>query len=221
MDAGGGAADGTISIEVLLLDVGGVLVPPPDLEQVAAVEQQLALPSGGLYALLYECDAWRALSTGALQEDAYWQSLAAGADRDPASLRALAYPLWGPICAQAANAEVIALVRAARTRVRTAILSNATLGLEDGLRAYGVADLFDPIINSARAGLRKPDPEMFRYALSLLAAPPGAVLFVDDKPRNTRVARELGIPCVDFTGAASLAAALQQYGIVPDALAAS
>ena len=68
----------------------------------------------------------------------------------------------------------------------------------------GVTELADPIINSARLGLRKPDPQIYHRALAILDVPPAAVLFVDDKPRNTLVARELGIECVDFTSAADL-----------------
>ena len=59
--------------------------------------------------------------------------------------------------------------------------------------------VFDPIINAARVGLRKPDPRIFLHALEVLRVPPGAMLFVDDQRRNTRVAEELGIPaCVSM-----------------------
>ena len=42
------------------------------------------------------------------------------------------------------------------------------------------------------------------------------MLFVEDKPRNTLVARGLGIECVDFTSAADLATTLRRYGLLPD-----
>ena len=47
-------ADVSACIEVLLLDVGGVLVPFPDPMAVARLERELALAAGGLRALLYE-----------------------------------------------------------------------------------------------------------------------------------------------------------------------
>lgn len=41
------------------------------------------------------------------------------------------------------------------------------------------------------------------------------VLLVDDEPRNTLVARELGIECVAFTPAADMATALRRQGSLP------
>jgi len=107
-------------------------------------------------------------------------------------------------------------MRATRSRVRVAILSNDTLGIEKRLQTMGVADPAHPIINSAQLGLRKPNPQIYRSALAILDVPAAAVLFVDDKPRNTLVARELGIECVDFTSAADLATTLRRYGLLPD-----
>ena len=61
----------------------------------------------------------------------------------------------------------------------------------------------------------KPYPQIYHRALSILGVPAAAVLFVDDKPRNTLVARDLGIECLDFTSAADLATALRRYGLLP------
>jgi putative hydrolase of the HAD superfamily len=197
-------------IEVLLLDVGGVLVPFPDPMAVARLERELALAAGGLRALLYECEPWYALSTGRLDEDDYWRALGEHAGREPATLRRLLQPVWelGRV-----DEDVVALARAVRSHVRVALLSNSWLRLEEQLCALGVDHLFDPIINSARVGLRKPDPRIFLHALEILRVLPGAVLFVDDQRRNTRVAEELGIPSVCFHDAAYLAAALARHGL--------
>jgi putative hydrolase of the HAD superfamily len=105
--------------------------------------------------------------------------------------------------------------RAAARKARLAILSNATLELEAHLAEHGIAALFDPILNSARIGLRKPDPRCFHYALDALGAPASAVLFIDDKRRNTRVAGALGMHCHDFVDAATLAEALACLGLLP------
>jgi putative hydrolase of the HAD superfamily len=201
-------------IEVVLFDVGGVVARAEDPLLVAALEAQLGLVQGGLADLLYQGDHWHDLSVGKLEEEAYWQILARRVGQTPEQVREMLYPVWGPVGQAGIDTAVIALVRQARTQVRTAILSNATLALEQYLAQHGVADLFDPILNSARVGLRKPDPAAFQHALAVIGVAPDAVLFVDDKPRNTRVARELGIPSVDFAGAGALAAVLAQYGII-------
>lgn len=62
--------------------------------------------------------------------------------------------------------EMRALVirlRAAK-RVKLGLLSNASPGWTERLRARGIADLFDDVVVSADVGLAKPDPEVFRLA---------------------------------------------------------
>ncbi len=199
-------------IEVVLLDVGGVIVPPADPLQLTQAAAQLGLSPSELVALLYEGEPWYALSTGRLDEAAYWQAIGAQVSWPVADPRRLLYPVWE---CDAVDGDVVALVQALRGRVRLAILSNATLHLEDHLNRLGVAQYFNPIINSARVGLRKPDPRIFSLALDLLGVAPDAVLFADDKQRTVTVAREMGMTTVLFDRAATLAAALSTVGLLP------
>jgi len=199
-------------IDVLLLDVGGVIVPPAEPAAVARVERTLGLAAGELGALLYEWEPWYALSTGRIDEAAYWAALGARVGWEPASLAAVLRPVWEP---SGTDPEIVGLVRAVRGLARVAVLSNATLALEQQLAGFGVRDLFDPIINSARVGLRKPDPRIFQYAIDALGVPAGCILFVDDKQRNTRVADDLGIPSVVYTASSDLRDALIRCHLLP------
>ena len=210
----GESAETRLPIAVLLMDVGGVLVRAADPERVAALERRLDLPAGGLNRFLFEQDPWYGLSTGRLDEARYWDTLGEQVGMPPDALHRLVAPVWE---VDGLDTEVIDLVRAASRQVRVAVLSNATPRLEERLQALSIADLFDPIINSSRVGLRKPDPEIYRLALRLLEQPAGAVLFVDDKERNTLVSRELGIPSITFTDAGALALDLIEYGLLPRA----
>lgn len=179
---------------------------------MARLESELGLGEQRLQSTLYECDPWYDLSTGKLSEEGYWQALGATVAREPAELRTLLRSVWEP---ETADQEVLALIRSVRRRVRVSLLSNATPSLESHLRALRIDHLFDPVINSARVGLRKPDPRVFEHALRVLGVPAGAVLFVDDKERNTLVAEELGIPSVVFRCAADLEEALKARGVLP------
>ncbi len=199
-------------VDVLLLDVGGVIVPPANPAAVARVERALGLVTGELGALLYEWEPWYALSTGRTDVAAYWAALGARVGWEPAALASLLRPVWEPA---GIDPEVIGLVRAVRSRMRVAVLSNATLALERQLAGFGVRDLFDPIINSARVGLRKPDPRIFQHAIDVLGVPANRILFVDDKQRNTRVAEDLGIPGVVYTAAPDLRDALMRCHLLP------
>ncbi|MDN3023015.1 HAD-IA family hydrolase [Streptomyces sp. S.PB5] len=109
----------------------------------------------------------------------------------------------------AADEAVVSLLRRARTRVPLALVSNATLQLEDDLDAMGLSDLADHVVNSARVGLAKPDPRIYRLAASLVGARPDRCLFVDDSEENVAAAAALGMRPVHFREPADLERALE------------
>ncbi|MER6629664.1 HAD-IA family hydrolase [Streptomyces sp. NPDC000987] len=109
----------------------------------------------------------------------------------------------------AADAAVVSLLRRARTRVPLVLVSNATLRLEDDLAVLGLTDLADHVVNSARVGLAKPDPRIYRLAASLAGVRPGRCLFVDDDEQNAATAAAVGMHSVHFRGPADLERALE------------
>jgi HAD superfamily hydrolase (TIGR01509 family) len=90
--------------------------------------------------------------------------------------------------------EMLGLVRRARARgIRTALLSNSwgdhyPEQLWDGL--------FDAVVISGHLGMRKPEPEIFRYACAQLQLPPSRCVMVDDLPHNVRGAVAVGMVAV-------------------------
>ncbi|MFF4804881.1 HAD family hydrolase [Streptomyces sp. NPDC001351] len=108
-----------------------------------------------------------------------------------------------------ADETVVALLRRARTRVPLVLVSNATVRLEDDLTALGLADLADEVVNSARVGLAKPDPRIYRLAADLAGVRPERCLFIDDTEENTEAATALGMQPVHFRTAADLERALE------------
>lgn len=109
----------------------------------------------------------------------------------------------------AADETVVSLLRRARTRVPLVLVSNATVRLEDDLTALGLADLADEVVNSARVGLAKPDPRIYRLAADLAGVRPERCLFVDDTEENTEAATALGMQPVHFRTTADLERALE------------
>lgn len=108
-----------------------------------------------------------------------------------------------------ADEAVVSLLRRARTRVPLVLVSNATVRLEDDLTALGLADLADEVVNSARVGLAKPDPRIYRLATDLAGARPDRCLFIDDTEENTEAAAALGMQPVHFRTAKDLERALE------------
>ncbi len=109
--------------------------------------------------------------------------------------------------------EALALVRAARKQCFVALLSNATTRLESDLAVLGLDVEFDAIFNSARLGVAKPDPEIFRLVLAELGY--ATAVFCDDTEENARAATVAGLDGVHVPDTAALRRALAVRGLIP------
>ena len=61
------------------------------------------------------------------------------------------------------------------------------------------SQLFDRRFISGLAGLRKPDPNFYRYVLEETGLAASEALFIDDNEKNVHAARELGLQSIVFT----------------------
>jgi putative hydrolase of the HAD superfamily len=101
--------------------------------------------------------------------------------------------LWSGIAADTHDA--LARLRAAGLRL--GVVSNSDGRVEEALRAAGLLGYFDVIVDSAVAGVEKPDPAIFRPALEALGVPPEDTLYVGDLYEVDVVgAQAAGIPAV-------------------------
>jgi len=96
------------------------------------------------------------------------------------------------------------LIHTRRTRSRLALLSNAPEPLAAAIERCYWSRHFTRRFYSCRLGHAKPDPAAFTAALAHLQADAHDVLFIDDRPDNTRAAAELGLPTITFTSASAL-----------------
>jgi putative hydrolase of the HAD superfamily len=65
-----------------------------------------------------------------------------------------------------------------------------------------VMPLFDAIIESSKAGVRKPDPKIYLMMCDLLAVQPQACVYLDDLGINCKPAAALGMRAIKVTGEA-------------------
>ena len=94
--------------------------------------------------------------------------------------------------------ELLALLR---PRFRLAALSNSNeLHWEHNTNDLGVNGLFEVAISSHQIGLYKPDPRMYLIALDRLGISPDRVMFFDDVPANVTAASALGIRAFQVEG---------------------
>jgi len=76
-------------------------------------------------------------------------------------------------------------------------------------KKYGLGKMFGIQFVSGKIGYRKPQPEMYRYAMKKLGVEPGNAYFIDDNIENVEAAKKLGIKGIHFT---SLDNAAKQVG---------
>jgi epoxide hydrolase-like predicted phosphatase len=90
---------------------------------------------------------------------------------------------------------VVERARAIRGRgVRTALVTNNVVEFGEGWRSLvPVDELFEVVVDSCHAGVRKPDPRIFALALDALGVAAERCVFLDDHPANVAAAEALGI----------------------------
>ena len=81
--------------------------------------------------------------------------------------------------------DVVPALRSLRERsITLVVVSNWDVSLHDVLARLEVRPLVDGILTSAEAGVRKPEPAIFRRALELAGVEAGAAVHVGDSPED-------------------------------------
>jgi putative hydrolase of the HAD superfamily len=182
-------------VKAVFWDFGGVLTSSP-FEAFATYERERGLPAGfirGINATNPDTNAWASLERGHLGMEAFVlqfqaEALAAGA---PLDARALLGTLGGEL-----RPAMVEAVRRCHQRLKTGLLTNNFIAAEEGagVSAYTpVLEHFDVVVESSRAGMRKPEPDFYRTACELLDVDPAESVFLDDLGVNLKPAREMGM----------------------------
>ncbi|MBZ9639589.1 HAD family hydrolase [Streptomyces sp. PSKA30] len=201
-DAGGGRP-----FDVVLCDVDNV-IRFYDPSRLTALERAAGLAEGTTMKVAFAPETDLPLMLGRITPQEWVHSIVAGlAGLVPESV---AYELGNALADAPFHADetVVALLRRAREYVLLVLLSNASVTLEADLASLGLSGLADDIVSSARVGLAKPDPRIFRLAAERAGAPLDRCLFVDDTLENVTAAAALGMQTVHFRAPADLERAL-------------
>lgn len=90
--------------------------------------------------------------------------------------------------------DALPVLQRLATRYRLGVVGNQSPGTWTRLQAWGMAQFFSFCIASAEEGVAKPDPEIFRRALSQADCPPARAVMIGDRIDNDIVpAKALGI----------------------------
>ncbi|MEV8597823.1 HAD-IA family hydrolase [Streptomyces sp. NPDC052012] len=89
--------------------------------------------------------------------------------------------------------ELVDLLTRVRDVASVALVSNGTTRLEQDLARQGIDSLAHTVVNTARIGVAKPDPRVYRIAAERVGATAERCLFIDDTEANVTAARDAGM----------------------------
>src|SRR5207302_9830042 len=91
--------------------------------------------------------------------------------------------------------DVVAAVRGLRKHLKTGCITNNVRSVTRE-RNLLLDELFDVVVESSVAGIRKPDPRIYQIACEQLGGRPEQAIFLDDFGVNLKAARALGMATI-------------------------
>jgi putative hydrolase of the HAD superfamily len=203
-----------VTIEAVIFDFGGVLTSSP-FEAFARYEAERGLPVDIIRrtnAANHLENAWAKFERAEVDIDTFdklfaTESLALGAEvrgRDVLPL------LQGDL-----RPEMVEALKRIKAQFKTGCITNNlpanAIGSMTGRSLYvaEVMILFDHVIESAKIGLRKPDPRIYRLMVETLKVDPKNCVYLDDLGVNLKPAREMGMTTIKVIRGAQAIAELE------------
>ncbi|WP_375312058.1 HAD-IA family hydrolase [Bradyrhizobium sp. A5] len=203
-----------MAIEAVIFDFGGVLTSSP-FEAFARFEAERGLPIDIIRrtnAANHLENAWARFERAEVDVDTFDRLFAEES-------RALGAEVRGrdvlPLLQGDLRPEMVEALKRIKAQFRTGCITNNlpanAIGSMTGRSLYvaEVMVLFDHVIESAKIGLRKPDPRIYRLMVETLKVDPKACVYLDDLGVNLKPAREMGMTTVKVTSGAQAIAELE------------
>jgi putative hydrolase of the HAD superfamily len=199
-----------MAIAAVIFDFGGVITSSP-FEAFARYEAQRGLPTGFIRtvnATNPDTNAWARLerseiSTG--QFDAAFREEAISLGHDVPGGDVL------PLLAGDVRPGMVAALRACKAAFKIGCITNNVASEEDigwGPSVKHILSEFHHVIESAKVGLRKPDPRIYLMMCEALGVEPAVCVYLDDLGINCKPAAALGMTAIKVTGEAQALADL-------------
>ena len=184
-----------MTFRAVIFDLGGVVLGSP-LHAFRAYERDLGLADNYLGRHILQAGpggAWARLERGELSIGAFETAFDAEVAAAGASISTVELMLRVAEASQPRPAMVSALGRLRQAGLKTAALTNNWKNDEQSEKMDLLRGEFHVFIESAKVGLRKPDPRIYELVLSELAIDARECVFLDDIGGNLKPARAMGI----------------------------
>lgn len=212
-----------MAIEAVLWDFGGVFTTSP-FDAFNRYERERGLPRDiirKINSINPDTNAWARLERSELAPAEFDAEFLAEAREFGLSIpgRDVLGLLSGDL-----RPRVVSAFRACKARFRVGcITNNAPTGKGAGMsssseKAAALAEIFaafDHVIESSKAGVRKPDPRIYTMMCEALGVKPDACVYLDDLGINLKPAREMGMTTIKVTSEQQLLDDLSQAVGIP------
>ena len=196
-----------MSVEAVIWDFGGVLTSSP-FEAFARFETERGLPADIIRrtnAANHLENAWAKFERAEVDIEVFDQlfateSLALGAEVRGREVL--------PLLSGDLRPEMVDALKRIKQQCKTGCITNNlpanAIGSASGRSLYiaEVMVLFDHVIESAKIGLRKPDPRIYKMMVEALKVDPRKCVYLDDLGVNLKPAREMGMTTIKVLNAA-------------------
>jgi putative hydrolase of the HAD superfamily len=206
----------TARVSAVVFDLGGVLTESP-LTAFSAYEAEAGLPSGLIRQLNStdpDTNAWARYERNELDVGGF--SAAFEAEALAAGHRVDAARVLEALRGELRPAMVAAVQRLRDAGLPLALLSNNVAPMERTGRLGQLLGLFDAIVESSVEGVRKPEPDIYRRAMTRLSDAVGRPIeagdcaYLDDLGINLKPARALGMHTIKVVDPAEALAELSE-----------
>ena len=199
--------------QAVIFDFGGVFTSSP-FEAFAKFERDRGLPADfirGINAANHLENAWAKLERAEIDHDAFDRLFAE-------ECHAIGQDVRGrdilPLLTGEVRPEMVTALKRIHARYKTGCITN-NLPAGDGNRMASMykreimAD-FDHVIESAKIGLRKPDPRIYEMMVTALGVEAARCIYLDDLGINLKPARTMGMTTIKVAEAAPAIAELER-----------
>ena len=199
-------------IEAVIWDFGGVFTASP-FEAFARYERERGIAVGAIRKINttnHHDNAWAKFERAEVDFAGFDALFAAEA-------RLLGFEIPGrdvlALLTGEFRPEMIEALRRIKTRFKTGCITNNmpsdAVGTSRSIYAHEVMELFDALIESSKAGIRKPDPRIYMMMCELLGVKPEACVYLDDLGGNLKPARAMGMTTIKVESGAQAIAELE------------
>jgi putative hydrolase of the HAD superfamily len=201
-------------IEAVIWDFGGVLTTSP-FDAFERFETERGLPAGIIRrtnATNHWENAWAKFERAEVDLEAFdrlfaAESLALGAEVRGNDVL--------PLLSGDLRPEMVEALRRIAAKFKTGCITNNlpanAIGSAGGRSLYiaEVMELFNHVIESAKIGLRKPDPRIYQMMVDALGVDPRHCVYLDDLGVNLKPARDMGMTTIKVLNAPQAIAELE------------